>query len=97
MKLLTNNVTNKDCISVDDIIDSGNTLLLASKLLKEHGANSVSAYITHCLHSSNTKLLKALNFFKGLYVTNSIENHQELDTLNLCDDIVKAIILSKVI
>jgi len=40
-------VAGRTCILYDDIIDSGGTLCNAAKALKDHGANSVSAYITH--------------------------------------------------
>jgi len=40
-------VAGRSCILYDDIIDSGGTLCNAAKALKDHGANSVSAYITH--------------------------------------------------
>jgi len=40
-------VAGRTCILLDDIIDSGGTLCNAAKALKDKGANSVSAYITH--------------------------------------------------
>lgn len=40
-------VAGRTCILLDDIIDSGGTLCNAANALKDHGANSVSAYITH--------------------------------------------------
>lgn len=40
-------VAGRTCILFDDIIDSGGTLCNAAAALKDHGANSVSAYITH--------------------------------------------------
>ena len=40
-------VAGRTCILYDDIIDSGGTICKAAKALKDHGANSVSAYITH--------------------------------------------------
>jgi len=40
-------VAGRNCIIYDDIIDSGGTICNAAKALKDHGANSVSAYITH--------------------------------------------------
>ena len=40
-------VAGRNCILLDDIIDSGGTLCNAAKALKDHGASSVSAYITH--------------------------------------------------
>ena len=40
-------VAGRNCILYDDIIDSGGTLCNAAKALKDHGASTVSAYITH--------------------------------------------------
>ncbi len=40
-------VKGRTCILLDDIIDSGGTLCNAAEALKDHGANAVSAYITH--------------------------------------------------
>ncbi|MEL6686400.1 MAG: phosphoribosyltransferase family protein, partial [Pseudomonadota bacterium] len=37
----------RNCILYDDIIDSGGTIANAASALKDHGASSVSAYITH--------------------------------------------------
>ena len=39
--------TNKNCIIVDDIVDTAGTLCSAAGALKKNGANSVKAYITH--------------------------------------------------
>jgi len=40
-------VAGRNCIIYDDIIDSGGTIANAAAALKDHGASSVSAYITH--------------------------------------------------
>jgi ribose-phosphate pyrophosphokinase len=37
----------RNCIIVDDIVDTAGTLCKAAEALKENGANSVKAYITH--------------------------------------------------
>lgn len=41
------NVDGKDCIIVDDLVDTAGTLGKAANALKEHGATRVRAYITH--------------------------------------------------
>ena len=46
-------VKGKRCIMLDDICDSGGTLANAAAALKEHGATSVSAYVTHGVLSGN--------------------------------------------
>lgn len=44
-------VSGKECIIVDDMIDTAGTLAKAASALKEHGALSVSAYATHAVFS----------------------------------------------
>jgi ribose-phosphate pyrophosphokinase len=46
-------VKEKNCIIVDDIIDTGGTLIKAANKLKENGAKSVMAMCTHGLLSGN--------------------------------------------
>ena len=40
-------VEGKNCVIIDDLIDTAGTLCHAAKALKEHGARRVTAYITH--------------------------------------------------
>ena len=40
-------VSGRDCVIVDDLVDTAGTLCLAAKALKESGATSVKAYCTH--------------------------------------------------
>ncbi|OGT42895.1 MAG: ribose-phosphate pyrophosphokinase [Gammaproteobacteria bacterium RIFCSPHIGHO2_12_FULL_37_34] len=40
-------VKDRDCIIVDDIVDTASTLCRAVEALKDHGASKVAAYITH--------------------------------------------------
>ena len=40
-------VKNKTCIIVDDIIDSGGTIVNAVEALKKAGANDVYIFVTH--------------------------------------------------
>lgn len=40
-------VAGRDCLIIDDIVDTAGTLCSAAEKLKEFGANTVSAYITH--------------------------------------------------
>ena len=40
-------VEDKNCVMIDDMVDTAGTLCHAAKALKDHGAESVAAYITH--------------------------------------------------
>ncbi len=46
-------VKDRICIIVDDMIDTGGTLCLAAKALKEKGAQKIIAYCTHAVLSGN--------------------------------------------
>lgn len=46
-------VAGRDCVLVDDMIDTGGTLCKAAEALKEHGAKRVFAYATHPIFSGN--------------------------------------------
>lgn len=46
-------VHSRDCILVDDMIDTGSTLCKAADVLKEKGAQRVFAYATHPIFSGN--------------------------------------------
>jgi len=70
-------VNGKNCIIVDDIVDSGGTLCNAAAALIEKGASSVSAYITHGVLSSNAHEKIANSKLKNLVITNSIEQKKE--------------------
>ncbi|CAL4319671.1 Ribose-phosphate pyrophosphokinase [Buchnera aphidicola (Sipha maydis)] len=47
------NVKNKDCIIIDDMIDTGGTICNASHALKKQGAKNIFAYATHPVFSGN--------------------------------------------
>lgn len=46
-------VAGKNCVIVDDLVDTAGTLCKAAGALKDHGAVSVSAYCTHAVLSGN--------------------------------------------
>lgn len=66
------NVKDKHCFIVDDIIDTGGTLCLAAKALKEQGAKKVSAYITHPVLSDGAVQLINKSAIDELVVTDTI-------------------------
>jgi ribose-phosphate pyrophosphokinase len=60
------------CILVDDIIDSGGTLINAADALLERGAAEVYAYITHGVLSGGAAARVAKSNLKELVITDSI-------------------------
>jgi len=44
-------VEGRPCVMIDDLVDTAGTLCHAADALKEHGASSVAAYITHAVLS----------------------------------------------
>ena len=78
------NVANKNCIIVDDMVDSGGTLCNAAAALINQGAKSVSAYITHGVLSQNAWQKIANSQLKKLVITNSINpTSNTLNTQNI--------------
>ena len=66
-------VAGKDCVLIDDIVDSGGTLCNAAQALIDRGANSVSAYISHGVFSDPAAQTIAESAIRELVVTDSIE------------------------
>ncbi|MDJ0613347.1 MAG: ribose-phosphate pyrophosphokinase [Rhizobiaceae bacterium] len=66
-------VTGKDCILIDDIIDSGGTLCNAAEALLSMGATSVTAYITHGVLSGGAVARITSSKLKELVITDSIQ------------------------
>jgi len=65
-------VSGHDCVLVDDIADSGGTLINAAEALLKAGATSVSAYVTHGVLSGNAAERVAASKLKELVITDSI-------------------------
>ncbi|MDE1148495.1 MAG: ribose-phosphate pyrophosphokinase [Azospirillaceae bacterium] len=66
-------VTGRDCILVDDIVDSAGTLCNAAVALKERGAKSVRAYVTHGVLSGGAVARVAQSPLEALITTDSIQ------------------------
>lgn len=66
-------VEGRDCILFDDIVDTAGTLCNAAKALMEHGAKSVSAYVTHGVLSGPAVERVEKSLLKSLVVTDSID------------------------
>lgn len=65
-------VKDRTCIFIDDIVDSGGTLVNASAALMDMGANEVYAYITHGVLSPGAVERVRDSALKALVITDSI-------------------------
>jgi ribose-phosphate pyrophosphokinase len=65
-------VSGQRCILVDDIVDSAGTLCNAAIALKEAGAASVSAYVTHGVLSGGAVARVSASPIESLVITDSI-------------------------
>ena len=70
-------VKGKTCIIVDDIIDSGGTIINAAKALKEKGAKEVYVYITHGVLSGEAVKKIKNSVIKKLVITDTIDNGEK--------------------
>jgi ribose-phosphate pyrophosphokinase len=66
-------VSGRTCILVDDIVDSGGTLVNAADALLDHGAKDVYAYITHGVLSGGAVARITASQIKELVITDSIQ------------------------
>ncbi len=66
-------VKDRDCIIVDDIIDTAGTLCKAVDALKEHGAAKVAAYVTHPVLSGKAIQNIESSQLDDLVVTDTIQ------------------------
>ena len=72
------NVNNKTCIIVDDIIDSGGTIVNAAKILKEKGAKDVHVYASHGVLSGGAVDKIKNSKIKNLVITDTIDNSKKV-------------------
>jgi ribose-phosphate pyrophosphokinase len=66
-------VSGKSCILIDDIVDSGGTLVNAAEALLVNGAKDVTAYITHGVLSGGAVSRITSSKLKNLVITDSIQ------------------------
>lgn len=95
-------INGKHCVMFDDMIDTGGTVIAASKLLKEQGAKSVSILVTHGLFNKNAadNFNDAISkgYINNILVTDTIEKDVKingLDVVTVAKPIAKVIELFK--
>ena len=70
-------VEGKDVIIVDDIIDTGGSLIAATNILKENGAKDIYICVSHGIFSNNAFTRVEDSLIKEVVVTNTITMPQE--------------------
>jgi len=71
-------VKGQTCIIVDDIIDSGGTIVNAARALKAKGAKDVFVYITHGVLSGDAVKKIKNSVIKNLVITDTIDNSEKI-------------------
>lgn len=85
-------VAGKTCLMVDDMIDTGGTIVQGAELLKKEGANKIYVCCTHPVLSNNAAARIQQSCIELLITTNSIPE----DPTNTCDKI-KRLSLAKLL
>lgn len=96
--MLVGNVTDRVCILIDDIVDTGNTITRAAKLLKKEGASKIYALVTHGVFSGDAISRISASALDKVVVTNSVPQHEhksllggKLDVLDISPIFAEAI------
>jgi len=76
------NVQNKECIIVDDIIDSGGTIVNAADALIREGAKSVYVFVTHAVLSGEAINKIKKSKINKLIITDSIDNTKKIKNVS---------------
>lgn len=90
-------VKDRDCIIVDDIVDTASTLCRAVEALKEHGAAKVVAYVTHpvlsgkAIHNIDHSLLDEIVVTDTIPLSPAAQQCSRIRQLTLSDMIAEAI------
>ncbi|KAK3344077.1 phosphoribosyltransferase-like protein [Lasiosphaeria hispida] len=96
--MLVGDVSERVCILIDDIVDTGNTITRAAKLLKNEGASKIYALVTHGVFSGDAISRIGASALDKVVVTNSVPQHEhkarlgsKLDVLDISPIFAEAI------
>ena len=79
---LIGDVRGKTCLIVDDIIDSGGTIVNAAEVLKKRGATEIYVFITHGVLSGDATRKIKNSKIKKLFITDTIDNSKKIKNNN---------------
>lgn len=83
LSLIKGRVAKRDCIIIDDIVDSADTLCAVATFLSENGAKSIKAFITHGVLSAGAVERIVNSNVTELVITDSIFWANELVFANI--------------
>ena len=96
--ILVGDVKDRVCILVDDLLDTGNTITRAAKLLRKEGATTIYVFITHGIFSGNAISRINASSVDKVVVTNTVpqDEHRaklggKLELLNIAPIFAEAI------
>jgi len=85
-------VANKNCVIVDDIVDSGGTLCNAALALKNRGAKSVVSCITHGIISGNAVEKISSSSLDKLVITDTVfhkfEKNDKIEVVSIANILI---------
>jgi ribose-phosphate pyrophosphokinase len=90
-------VKGKNCILVDDIVDSAGTLCNAAEALIEEGAESVCAYVSHGVLSGGAVSRVASSPIQRLVMTDSIQGTEAVRVSNNIEQLTIAPLIGEAI
>ncbi|KAL1837649.1 hypothetical protein VTJ49DRAFT_3548 [Mycothermus thermophilus] len=79
--MLVGNVADRVCILIDDLLDTGNTITRAAKLLKKEGATTIYAMVTHGVFSGDAISRVKASAIDKIIVTNSVPQDEHKQAL----------------
>ncbi|KAH3675572.1 hypothetical protein WICMUC_002661 [Wickerhamomyces mucosus] len=79
--MLVGDVEGKDCIIVDDLLDTSSTIIKAAKLLKNQNCGKIYVLITHAIFSGNAIELIKDSHIDKIIVTNSVPQDDHVKQL----------------
>ncbi len=91
-------VTDRQCVLIDDILDTGGTLCQAAKALHQNGAMCVRAYCTHpvlsgdALQNVNDSVLQEVVVSDSIPWTHAIQQGSKLRVLSLASILAETIL-----
>lgn len=95
---IVGDVEGKDCILIDDMIDTGGTLIEACRALKENGAKSVVACATHPVFSGPAfERISTSEALDRVIVTDTIQLSSQWHELDKCTILSTSELLAKAI